>query len=243
MLIESIENEKVKLWRKLRQTKYINQYNKFIVEGFHLVEEAYKANRLLEVIILDGSIIEMDVKINYVTEKVLKSISMLDTPPQIMGVVSTYENKDLGNRIVILDDVQDPGNIGTIIRNSVAFNIDTVVLSKNSVSPYNDKLVRATQGNLFHINVVKGDLRDIIPNIKSKGIKVYSTCLESSKEMKEINFDKKFAIVFGNEGNGISEEVKKMSDELVRIKMNNKCESLNVGVSSGIILYNLMREE
>lgn len=243
MVIESLENEKVKLWKKLRQTKYINVHNKFIVEGFHLVEEAYKAGRLLEVIILDGSIIDMNVPINYVSEKVLKSISTLDSVPPIMGVCECKSSNEYGNRIVILDDVQDPGNIGTIIRNCVAFNIDTVILSKNSVSPYNDKLVRATQGNMFHINIVKEDLYDLIPILKDKGIKVYSTCLEEAREMKTIEFSDKFAIVFGNEGSGVSDTVKNLSDERVRINMNKSCESLNVAVSSGIILYNLMREE
>lgn len=243
MVIESLENERVKLWKKIRQVKYISVYNKFIVEGFHLVEEAFKAGRLLEVIIEDGSVIDMDVPITYVSKKVLKSISTLDTPPSIMGVVSCESSEELGDRIVILDDVQDPGNIGTIIRNSVAFNIDTVVLSKNSVSQYNDKLVRATQGNIFHINVIREDLYDLIPVLKAKGLTIYSTCLEGSKELKQVKFNKKFAVVFGNEGAGVSDVVKSLSDELVRIDMNNNCESLNVAVSSGIILYNLMGEE
>ena len=240
MLIESIQNETVKLWKKLRTSKYITIHEKFIVEGFHLVEEAYKSGRLLEVIALDGSDVTIDAPITYVSSKVMKEISLLDSVPPIMALVSTKEVKDYGNRIVILEDVQDPGNIGTIIRNAVAFGIDTVVLSKNSTSVYNDKVVRASQGMCFHVNVVKEDIRKLIPHLKDKGISIYGTALDGSKEMKEVKFNDKFAVIFGNEGLGMSEEIKDLCDELVRINMKEKCESLNVGCSCAIILYNLM---
>lgn len=243
MVIESVENEKVKLWKKLRTSKYISIYKKFIVEGFHLVEEANKSGRLLEIIALDGSDITIDAPITYVSSKVMKSISLLDSVPPIMAVVSTKEVCDFGEKIVILDDVQDPGNIGTIIRNAVAFGIDTVVLSKNSTSVYNDKLVRASQGMCFHVNVVRTDIRSLIPTLKDKGISIYGTALDGSKEMKEVKFSKKFAVIFGNEGLGMSDEIKNMCDDLVRIEIKEECESLNVGCSCAIILYNLMERE
>ena len=242
MVIESVENDKVKLWKKIRTTKYINEYNKYIVEGYHLVEEAMKTNLVSELIMLDGLDYEnKGITTHYVTEKVMKSISLLPSVPPIMAVIKTSGEEDYGKRIVILDDVQDPGNIGTIIRNAVAFGATSVVLSENSVSPYNDKLIRASQGMCFHIPVIKTDIKTLIPKLQSEGIKVYATCLDGSKEMMEVTFNKEFAVIFGNEGEGIREEIKALSDEKVRINMKKECESLNVGVSSGIILYNLMR--
>lgn len=243
MVIESIDNEKVKVWKKIRTNKYITIYNKFIVEGYHLVQEAQKTGRLLELIVLDGNKVDInDVKINYVSPKIIKEISLLESIPPIMGVVSVSNNHEIGERIVILDDVQDPGNIGTIIRNSVAFGIDTIILSDNSVNQYNDKLVRSSQGMCFHINIIKDDILNVIPDLKEKGITIYGTCLGASTEMKEVNFSKKYAVIFGNEGLGMRDNVKRLCDELVHIKMKKECESLNVGVSSGIILYNLMRD-
>lgn len=240
MIIESLENSNVKLWKKIRTSKYINEYGKYIVEGYHLVEEAIKSGNVEALILLNGTNYESNIDKYYVNEKIMKSISLLPSIPPIMAVVKIKENNELGKRIIILDNVQDPGNIGTIIRNSVAFGIDSVVLSLDSVSPYNDKLLRASQGMIFHINVIKKDIVKLIPELKKVGIKVYATTLNGSKEMKEVKFNKDFAIIFGNEGEGISKEIQDLSDEKVRINMKKECESLNVGVSSGIILYNLM---
>ena len=241
MIIESLENDKVKLWKKIRTSKYINEYGKYIIEGYHLVEEALKTGYVLELILLKD--IDYDTKnitTHYVSEKVMKSISLLPSVPPIMAVVKVNENKELGKKIVILDDVQDPGNIGTIIRNAVAFNASSVILSSNSVSPYNDKLIRASQGMCFHINVIKSDIKTLIKELKKEGLTIYATCLDGSIEMSEVNFNKEYAVIFGNEGEGISKEIQELSDVRVRIDMNPSCESLNVGVSSGIILYNLM---
>lgn len=243
MIIESVDNEKVKLWKKIRNNKYINVYNKYIIEGYHLITEAYKKGILLELIVLEGTIIDIpDIKINYVSNKVIKEISLLDSVPPVMGIVSVIKENTIGERIVILDDVQDPGNIGTIIRNAVAFGADTLILSRNSANQYNDKVIRASQGMCFHINIIKEDLKVIIPKLKEKGITVYGTSLDSKQEMKDTKFSNKYAVIFGNEGFGMEEHIKTLCDELVYIKMKEECESLNVGVSSGIILYNLMRD-
>ena len=235
-MIESKNNEKIKYYRKLRDKKYILKEKKYIVEGYHLVEEAIKKGVALEIILLSGKEYKTNLNTIYVSEEVLKSISLLETPQSIMAVVKLEKNDILGNKIVILDNVSDPGNVGTIIRNSVAFDIDSIIFTNNSVSPYNDKVIRASQGMIFHINIIEDSIENIFNKLKEEKIKIYVTSL-SGKDLKNIVKENKYVVVFGNEGSGVSNYSLKNADENIKIEMNESCESLNVGVSSGIILY------
>lgn len=237
-MINSINNEKVKYYRKLRNNKYINMYKKFIVEGYHLVEEALKANIVEELILLEGTTYETDKQITYVSSAVLKKISTLDSTPSIMAVCKTLEkNNDLGNKVILLDKVGDPGNAGTIIRSACAFNMDSVVFSNDSVNIYNDKLIRATQGMFFHTNIITGDLKETILKLKEQGFTIIGSALNNSIDLKKIEKNDKYVLIVGNEGTGISEEILKLCDKLVKIKMNENCESLNVAVASSILMY------
>ena len=242
MLITSTSNNRIKEVRKLLDKKYSESKNLFVIEGENLIEEAIKNNKLKELYILDGYDCKYNFKYDNVTLDVMKTLSDLKSTPRMIGVSSYLNKNDLGNRIVILDDVQDPGNAGTIIRSCVAFGIDTIIFSKNSVSPYNTKVLRSTGGMIYNINILICDIKTIINEIKSKGITVVSTSLKESKSLKNMPKMDKYAIVFGNEGNGVSKDVLSLSDEIVRIDMDNKCESLNVGVSAGIILYHMYKE-
>ena len=162
----------VKFYKKLREKKYILENNMFIVEGEHLVKEAYNSGNLIEVLSTNKT--NYDVKNTILTKESLKSISTLKSTPDIMGVVKLNKNNSItGKKIVILDNVQDPGNVGTIIRSAVAFNVDTIVLSNDSVSIFNDKLVRSTEGMIFKINIVRMDLKEAFSIIKKMNIKIY----------------------------------------------------------------------
>lgn len=133
-MISSVNNEKIKYYKKLREKKYILEYGKYIVEGEHLVMEAFKAGVLLEVLVSEEVSMELDVPSVLISKNVLKSISLLKSVPNIMGVVKYEISKEIiGNKIILLDDVQDPGNVGTIIRCALAFNVNTVILSEESV--------------------------------------------------------------------------------------------------------------
>ena len=169
----------------------------------------------------------------------MKSISDLKSTPRLLGVAKIKKEEKIGKRIVILDDIQDPGNAGTIIRNAVAFGIDTIVFSKSSVSAYNEKTLRSTGGMIFNINIIIDDLENVISQIKNNDIKVIGTSLNTSKSLETLEKMDNFAIIFGNEGNGVSKDILSLCDEVIKINMNSKCESLNVAVSSGIVLYNL----
>lgn len=235
-MIDSVNNEKVKYFKRLRDKKYILEEKKYIVESEHLVEEAYKSGLLLEVI-TSKSNVNYDIKTTLVSEKVLKSISLLPSVPNIMGVVKYKEdNEIIGKKIVLLDNVQDPGNVGTIIRSALAFNVDTVILSNDSVNLFNDKMIRSSEGTIFKMNVIKMDLRSAIEKIHSLGIKVYYADMNGTIDLDNAKIND-YALVLGSEGKGISDYIKELSDESINIPMNNLCESLNVSVTGGIIMY------
>ncbi len=237
MMIESVNNEKAKYYKKLREKKYILEYGKYIVEGEHLVIEALKAGVLEEVLVSVECNIALDVPKVMVSKRVMENVSLLKSVPSIMGVVKLIENTEIkGKKIVILDNVQDPGNVGTIIRSALAFNVSTVVLSEDSVSLYNDKMLRASEGTIFNMNVVRKNIVEAIEEIKSKGIKVYYADMAGSINIDETNI-KDYALCLGSEGQGVSENVKKMCDASINIPMNSLVESLNVSVSGGIIMY------
>lgn len=241
MLITSKDNNRIKEVRKLLNKKYSLQKGLFVIEGENLVEEAIKNDLLVELFVLDGY--GCDYKFNYdtVTLDVMKSMSDLKSTPRLLGVSKIKNNNKIGTKILILDGIQDPGNAGTIIRNSVAFDIDTIIFSNDSVSPYNEKVLRSTGGMIFNTNIIIDNIEELIKEIKAKNIKVIGTSLKSSISLEKLEKIDEFAIIFGNEGNGVKENILNLCDKIVRIDMNPKCESLNVGVSSAIILYYLYK--
>lgn len=239
MLITSLNNDHIKEIIKLKDKKYRNQKNLFLIEGRHLVLEAYKTGLLKELFLEENELLPLDVMTSYMTNNVKNYLSELDNPTNIIGVCEKKEGIIEGKRIVYLDCIQDPGNLGTIIRSCVAFNIDTLVLSKDCVDLYNSKVIRATQGLLFHLNIVIENIENFVPNLKQNGYKIYGTKVTHGKNLKDIEKNEKFVIIMGNEGNGIGEVASELCDEFIYIKMNEKCESLNVGVATSIILYEL----
>ena len=237
-MIESINNEQIKEIRKLKDKKYRDETNLFLVEGDHLVKEAYKAGCLQNLILTEDSY-DFDVEKLLVTDKVINSITDMSNTKVIGVCTKLSTNIDLSKNVVILDGVQDPGNLGTIIRSCVAFNIENLVLSLDTVDLYNSKVLRSTQGMNFHINIVRDDLKNIISLLKENNYTIYGTNVVNGIDVKDIKNSDKYAIILGNEGNGISDEVNTLVDKNIYIKMNEKCESLNVAVSGSIILYEL----
>ena len=239
MIIESVDNKKIKYLKKLKDKKYRDEEKKFLIEGEHLVLEANKSG-LLEEVILCNNEIDLDIDKVYVSENVMKTLSDLPSKVGIIGVCKIVDNKiDYSSNVLILDGVQDPGNLGAIIRSAVAFNIKNIVLSKDTVDLYNTKVLRSSQGMNFHLNIVRDDITKVINELKNNDYVVYGTDVINGIDVKSIKNDGKYAIIMGNEGNGISPEVKELVDKNIYIKMNENCESLNVAVSASIILYEL----
>lgn len=240
MFYSSVNNPKIKEIKKLKEKKYRDKQNLFLIETYHLIEEAYKNNLLKEIYVLEGHTFNFNIPINYVSENVMKTLSNMPSIPNIIGVCEKKKDSIKGN-IVILDDVQDPGNLGTIIRSACAFNIDTIILSKGCADVYSPKVLRSAQGMIFNTNIVIKDIKEEIPILKENGYKIYGTKVNGGKILKTLEKSEKFAIIMGNEGNGVNKHLLDMCDEYIYIKMNEKCESLNVAVATSIILYELGR--
>ncbi len=236
MKITSLQNDHVKYWNSLKNKKFRDKERRFLVEGDHLIKEAQKQNLVIETI----STVD-DTADFFVTEEIMKKISSQVTISQNAAVVRFIPEDKISGNIIVLDGIQDPGNLGTIIRSCIAFNFTNIILSDTSVDLYNPKVIRATEGMIFHINVLRRNLVEFIPSLKKLEYKIVGTDVVNGSDIKVIDKEN-IALVLGNEGNGVSNEVKSLCDSFVYIKMNNACESLNVGVAASILMYEVSYE-
>ncbi|MGM0830403.1 MAG: TrmH family RNA methyltransferase [Bacillota bacterium] len=244
--IQSSKNPVVKQWKKLLTKKERDLTRTYIVEGFHLVEEALKQeDSVLELIVVEGTDLPQkwtvdSVTMTMVSEEVGKALTDTETPQGVFAVCKQREdehNIEKAATFMLLDGLQDPGNIGTIIRTADAAGIDMVVLGKGTVDPYNPKVLRSAQGAHFHIPIIRRDLTEAIPELKERNIPVYGTALENGVEYTTIKPQSSYALIVGNEGNGMSKELLTETDKNLYIPIYGKSESLNVAIAAGILLY------
>lgn len=228
MVISSIENPKIKQIIKLKQSKYRKIEKMFIVEGAHLVKEARLANCLIE-----AYSVEDNPGYVQVSESVMKKLCNTNTIVKEIGLCKMLEKKELSNKILILDGIQDPGNMGSLMRSACAFGFNTLFIGEGSVDIYNDKVIRSSQGAIFKLNFLFGNVCDFVKSLKHK---VYGTNVTNGIPLKEVKKEDAIAIILGNEGNGISKEVNALGLDNIYIPMKNT-ESLNVSVAGSIILY------
>lgn len=241
--IQSVQNDKVKEWKKLTAKKGREKAGQFIVEGFHLVEEALKKD-YANVLIVDENI-EIphawnvdDKEIYHVSAAVAKALAETETTQGVFAVCDQKQIKAaVYSRVLLLDGIQDPGNIGTIIRTADAAGVELVVCGEGCVDVYNGKALRSTQGSIFHIPVVKGNLHEWIPKLQAQGITVYGTSLQNAVDYREAELADSYALVMGNEGNGVSDAVLAECDQNLYIPILGEAESLNVTVATGVLLY------
>lgn len=244
MLITSLENERIKTYVKLKDRKYRKKSKTFIVEGLHSVLEAYKSGSVIELILEKDEVMPFDVPCIYVTREIINKISSLETPSNIMALCKMSEVKEeFGDKILLLDNVQDPGNLGTIIRSAAAFDVDLIILSPDTVDMYNSKVIRATQGMIFQIPIIVKDLNIVIDELKKQEIPIYGTRVEYGEDVTTLKEKdkKRFALIMGNEGSGVNKDILDKCDKSLYIDMNEKVESLNVAVATSILLYELNR--
>ncbi len=249
--IESVQNSLVKHWKKLGTTrKERDKFGEFLVEGFHLTEEALKKKDLIKaVIVREGVDIPLswevsDVPQYSITAAVAKEISETE---HSQGVFAHCAQPEFGedeqrtwSKLLLIDAVQDPGNVGTMIRTAAASGIDAVVLGKGSADAYNPKTVRSAQGSNFQIPVVKGELSEWIPVLKEQGVRVFGTSLLHATPVHEAETQEKFALMVGNEGSGVDPVLLQQTDENLVVPIYGDAESLNVAVAAGILLYSLV---
>ena len=241
-MIESVNNEKIKELIKLKDKKYIKEKGKFLIEGKHLIEEAYKNGYLEEVYVLDGETSKYPNAI-FVSKAVMNKISSLDTSTNMVGVSKVIDKGTIKGNVLVLDDISDPGNMGTIIRSVVAFNIDTLILNPKCVYLYNSKVIRATEGMIYNLNIIVEELNEILPKLKELGYKIYGTNVIEGTNLKDTVFTSKNAIIIGSEAAGINKDLYKHIDENIHINISDSCESLNAGVATSIILYELSNKK
>lgn len=234
-MIESLSNEKIKNYTKLQQKKYREETGLFIASGAHLVEEALKLNLAIDILLLNGEENIYGDKVTYVTESILKKVSNLDSAPKVLAVVKKKEGKKIKGNVILLDDISDPGNLGTIIRSAVAFNYQTVIISPKTVDPYNVKTVRATEGMLFKVNLIIGDLTTYLKQLKEMNYLIYGTNVnDGTLPLKE---EHNHALIIGSEAHGMNPNLNSFCDKNLYIKMNDECESLNASISASILMY------
>lgn len=239
MLITSLNNKHIKDLNRLKEKKYRDLTNTFLIEGDHLVKEAFKEGLLEELIIEEHSTFKLDCPTTYVTKEIIKKLSTMESPSSIIGVAHKKKEEPIGNRVLILEDIQDPGNLGAIIRSSLAFAIDTLVLSPKTVDLYNPKVVRSTEGMLFHLNIVVKELTPFIEQLKEKKYQIFGTKVTGGKNIHNISVPASFALIIGNEGQGMSSEIESLCDENLYIPISSQVESLNASVAASILLYEL----
>ena len=259
MVITSKDNETIKRIRKLKEKKYRDQNGKYLIEGIKLIREAIVEKANIDTIVvcdncvktgeIDSKVLYEIAKYNcvYVDEKVFNNITDVQNPQGLLAVVEKKStDKDIKydeDVIVVLDDIQDPGNLGTILRTIDSVGLSQVIVSKKSGDVFNPKVVRSTMGAIFRVNIIESEnLVNTLKEIKKHKFKVVATSLQTEESIYDIDYKKK-VIIIGNEANGVSKEVLEMSDQKVKIPMPGKTESLNAAVATGVNLYEYVRQK
>ncbi|MFN2747712.1 MULTISPECIES: TrmH family RNA methyltransferase [Bacillus] len=243
--IESAKNQKVKDWKKLHTKKERTKTNTFLIEGEHLLEEALKTpGTVKEIIILDEADmpdgLDPDIACYLVSRDAFLAISETETPQSVAAVCRMPDSGPFQyEKLLLADAIQDPGNLGTIIRTADAAGIDAVVVGHGTVDPYNAKTLRSAQGSHFHIPIIKAELSGLMKELKEKQIPVYGTALQHAVPFKEAEPSDSFALLIGNEGSGVDPELLAQTDRNLYIPIYGKAESLNVAAAAAVLLYHL----
>lgn len=232
-MITAKTNSQIKLYKKLKLKKYRDELGMFLIYGEHLIEVANQVGAI-EVIITSNP--------NYegllVSKEIMQDLSQTETTFEIMAVCKKVMINKSNNQILALDDVRDPNNLGALIRSAVAFGFETVLLSEQSADLYNEKVIRASQGAIFHVAVKRGNLVVEIARLKDKGYQiVIADAHGNDNYLPKANLQ---VLVLGNEGSGISTPVKLLATNTVTIK-TKVVESLNVAVAGAILMYRLQK--
>lgn len=258
-IITSKDNEIIKHIRKLKEKKYRDEYNEYVVEGVKIVEEAIKENaKIKQVIVCNDTTKTYEIPTHimleiakfdciYVSDKIFNYITQVTNPQGVMAIIEKQDenmqidyNQDI---IVMLDDVQDPGNLGTILRTVDSIGLNQIIVSKGTADSFNSKVVRSTMGAIFRLKIIEEeDLIKTIKELRKHHFKLLVTSLQTENSIYDIDFSKKI-IVIGNEANGVSKEIQDLADEKAKIPMLGRTESLNASVAAGIVMYEYVRQK
>lgn len=258
-IISSKDNEFIKHVKKLKDKKYRDINQEFVIEGIKLIREAIEEKADIKQIVICDNCLNSDVipkelmyeiakyECVYVTEKIFNTITDVNTPQGLLAIIgrNNTENEIDYNQdmIVALDGIQDPGNLGTILRTVDSVGLNQILVSKSTADCYNPKVVRSTMGAIFRVKIIECDnLEKTLQEARNHQYKVIVTSLQTENSVYDIKYDKK-VVVIGNEANGVSDEIQDLADEKIKIPMLGKTESLNASVATGIVLYEYVRQK
>ena len=258
-IISSKDNELVKHIKKLKDKKYRDESNEYVVEGVKLVEEAVKENaKIKQIIVCEDTTRTYEIPTHImleiakyecisVSDKIFNIITQVTNPQGIMAIIEkNAQNAKIDytqDIIVVLDDVQDPGNLGTILRTVDSIGLNQIIVSKGTADAFNSKVVRSTMGAIFRIKIIEVEnLAQAIKEMRKHHFKLMVTSLQTKNSIYDIDFNKKI-IVIGNEANGVSKEIQDMADEKAKIPMLGRTESLNASVAAGVVMYEYVRQK
>ncbi|GAA0374736.1 TrmH family RNA methyltransferase [Bacillus horti] len=259
MYIESSQNPRFKEWKKLLTKKGRTKQRSFLVEGFHLAEEAFMSKWDIDAVLLMQDTVVTPSLEQYLapyksitfelSSKLFLELSETEAPQGIIVIVKQRELKideksalfEAGQTILVVDQVQDPGNMGTIIRTADAAGVDAIVISKGSADIYSGKTLRSTQGSIFHLPIIQEELEEVLPDLEKEGWTILASALTDSVDVQQLALQNKpkIALIVGNEGQGVSEYALAQAHQRVKIPIWGQAESLNVGVATGILLYSI----
>ncbi|HHU18445.1 MAG: TrmH family RNA methyltransferase [Anaerovoracaceae bacterium] len=254
-LITSSDNQTYKKAARLKQKKYRDEQNQYLIEGPNLVHEAYKCNIKIEMVLISEDYRDSGIFPNVQTVKVtsglFRKLSDTESPQGILAIVNKrayteaefFAQKTASSNLIVLDRLQDPGNIGTILRTADAAGFNGAILIKGTADIFSPKIVRATAGSLFRLPVFMVESpKQAIILLKKYGKKIICTAPNCCNNYNDVDMQNDVAVIIGNEGNGVSDEFLIKSDYLVKIPMQGTIESLNAAVSAGILMYESVRQ-
>lgn len=254
LVITSSANSVFKNLCKLKDKKYRDKNGLFIAEGLRFVRDIPENVFIEEYILAESEAYKFDdlrdgVRTYVFSDSLFGQISDTDSPQGIIAVCRKlkYESSDVfKNRngfYIIAENINDPGNLGTVIRTADAFNAEAIFLSAGSVDIYNSKVLRSTMGSIFHIPIITGvDINEIAHEMRSRGIALYAAHLKGKKKPQNIDLNKPSAFILGNEARGLSDNAASLCDELIKIPIPGKAESLNLSVAAAVLMYEAVRQ-
>lgn len=258
--IESIHNPKVLLWNQLKTKKGRDQQGLYLIEGIKIIEEALLFKVEIEVIIVNDGftipstitdlLLQKKIDIITVSDVVFRKLVDTETPQGILAIVKKIEymvdqifKKD-NNFLLLIDEIQDPGNLGAIIRSADAAGVSGIIIGKDTVDLYNPKVIRSAMGSIYHLPIIINNFLDeTICELKEIGIKIIGTSPYAETDYYNINLIKDIALLVGNESKGLSKNRKREADLMIKIPILGAAESLNVAMATTIILFEHVRQK
>lgn len=252
--IDSTNNKLIKTLAKLEKKKYRESFGQYMIEGFHLIDEAIQSKQKYLYIlgtadelakVIEKYDLPDDQRLIEISEKIAQHLSATKTTQGIFMVLKIFQPKNFNfnfGKWVILADLADPGNVGTIIRTADAAGFDGVIISPQSVDIYNPKVQRAMQGSQFHISLIINDVKDAIQQFKNYSVPVYASMLDpEAKKLNDFDLVAQLALIIGNEAHGVALDVAELADEKLYIPIIGQAESLNAAVAAGIMIYHFSK--